>query len=235
MFGWEGNICTNPNIGFHSQARHWMLKWHYSLYLGAQVLLEKCTLSRDTVCGCKEGLMCGDDQCSFCITACVKGNGPSEDSKWTAHAAQGQFIGDSQTPACLCRFLQNVSQRNLLWPSATEVQTVEHQVRVRLYKTRNFSVQPSHKSSLPGRCPNPDQVIVARGDAFSDIKCEDATASADYGRMGFHLLSLYECFRWKAANQIFRFCHIAQSILWSGPCCPAWSSSSSSSSSSVWV
>lgn len=47
----------------------------------------------------------------------------------------------------------------------------------------HFSVRASHKSSLPGRCRNPDQVIVAKGDAFSDIKCDDATASADYGRM----------------------------------------------------
>uniref|UniRef100_A0A3B5KJ86 TNFR-Cys domain-containing protein n=1 Tax=Takifugu rubripes TaxID=31033 RepID=A0A3B5KJ86_TAKRU len=41
--------------------------------VGMCILLEKCTPTRDTVCGCKEGLMCGDDQCSFCVTACVNG------------------------------------------------------------------------------------------------------------------------------------------------------------------
>eukprot|EP00066_Takifugu_rubripes_P011763 XP_011601029.1 PREDICTED: tumor necrosis factor receptor superfamily member 4-like [Takifugu rubripes] len=78
----------------------------------------KCTPTRDTVCGCKEGLMCGDDQCSFCVTACVNGT-----------------------------FYDQMQQRCKPWST---------------------------------RCRNPDQVIVAKGDAFSDIKCEDATASADY-------------------------------------------------------
>lgn len=56
-------------------------KWHYYLCLGAQVLLKECTRTSDTVCGCKEGLACGDALCSFCITACSKGQEPSEDGK----------------------------------------------------------------------------------------------------------------------------------------------------------
>ncbi|KAM9750829.1 tumor necrosis factor receptor superfamily member 9a isoform 1-T2 [Menidia menidia] len=41
--------------------------------VGAQVLLEKCTATSDTKCGCKEGLTCGDAQCSFCVEKCGRG------------------------------------------------------------------------------------------------------------------------------------------------------------------
>lgn len=44
-----------------------------------------------------------------------------------------------------------------------------------LLNCEELSVQISHKSSLPGRCQDPNQKIVAMGDAFSDIKCEDFT------------------------------------------------------------
>uniref|UniRef100_H3D4S4 Tumor necrosis factor receptor superfamily, member 9a n=1 Tax=Tetraodon nigroviridis TaxID=99883 RepID=H3D4S4_TETNG len=47
--------------------------------VGAQVLLKECTPTSDTVCGCKEGLVCGNALCSFCVTACSKGQEPSED------------------------------------------------------------------------------------------------------------------------------------------------------------
>ncbi|XP_057674602.1 tumor necrosis factor receptor superfamily member 9a isoform X2 [Corythoichthys intestinalis] len=46
---------------------------------GAQIELEKCTTTRDTQCGCKDGLKCGDAQCSFCIKKCNKGEEPDED------------------------------------------------------------------------------------------------------------------------------------------------------------
>lgn len=64
-----------------------------------------------------------------------------------------------------------------------------------LWDHEEFSVQISHKSCPPGRCQDPNQKIVAMGDAFSDIKCERVTD----GRMWFRLLSLYECFHWTAA------------------------------------
>lgn len=142
----------------------------------------------------------------------------------------------SITNVCLCRFFGKVSQRNLLWPNAPEVSTVEHQVRARLWKLlKDISVQTSNKSSFPGRCPNPDHKIVATGDAFNDIKCDDVAVLNKYGRVWRNLLFLYGRFRWKAANHISRFCHLTQPIPSSGCCCPAWCSSSSSSSSSVWV
>ena len=44
-----------------------------------------------------------------------------------------------------------------------------------LLRREEILVQISHKSSLPGRCQDPNQKIVAMGNAFSDIECEDVT------------------------------------------------------------
>uniref|UniRef100_A0A3Q3WSP4 TNFR-Cys domain-containing protein n=1 Tax=Mola mola TaxID=94237 RepID=A0A3Q3WSP4_MOLML len=46
--------------------------------VGAQVLVKECTATHDTVCECKEGLVCGDATCSFCVKKCGKGEEPTE-------------------------------------------------------------------------------------------------------------------------------------------------------------
>ncbi|KAG7221547.1 hypothetical protein INR49_017078, partial [Caranx melampygus] len=46
--------------------------------VGAHVLLEACTTTKDTKCGCKEGLTCGNSQCTFCVKKCGKGEEPTE-------------------------------------------------------------------------------------------------------------------------------------------------------------
>ncbi|XP_047456194.1 tumor necrosis factor receptor superfamily member 9a [Mugil cephalus] len=47
--------------------------------VGAQILLEPCTATTDTKCGCEQGLTCGDERCSFCVDTCGKGQEPTDD------------------------------------------------------------------------------------------------------------------------------------------------------------
>ncbi|XP_026188508.1 tumor necrosis factor receptor superfamily member 9a [Mastacembelus armatus] len=47
--------------------------------IGALVTVKNCTATSNTICSCKEGLICGDDSCSFCTEKCDKGQEPTED------------------------------------------------------------------------------------------------------------------------------------------------------------
>lgn len=42
-----------------------------------QVQVKPCTASTDSVCGCKEGFRCGDQQCRYCVMECSKGEEPT--------------------------------------------------------------------------------------------------------------------------------------------------------------
>lgn len=42
-----------------------------------QVTLEQCSASSDTKCGCKEGYLCGNEECSACIKKCDRGQEPT--------------------------------------------------------------------------------------------------------------------------------------------------------------
>ncbi|XP_062872089.1 tumor necrosis factor receptor superfamily member 9a [Trichomycterus rosablanca] len=88
-----------------------------------QFELKACNTSTDTVCGCKPGLRCGDNQCKFCVDECGKGEEP--------------------TPKRSCRKC----------PEGTFNDKI------------HSSCKPWTKS-----CPE-GQILIAKGDAFSDIKC----------------------------------------------------------------
>uniref|UniRef100_A0A3Q2Z4X1 Tumor necrosis factor receptor superfamily, member 9a n=1 Tax=Hippocampus comes TaxID=109280 RepID=A0A3Q2Z4X1_HIPCM len=97
---------------------------------GAQVLVKKCTAATDTQCGCKEGLMCGDERCSFCRKKCGKGEEPTEKRS--------------------CRTCPNGTFNDQM-----------HQ------KCKPWSI----------KCAKPHEMIAARGDAFTDIKCINVSRS----------------------------------------------------------
>ncbi|XP_044066978.1 tumor necrosis factor receptor superfamily member 9-like isoform X2 [Siniperca chuatsi] len=99
-------------------------------YPGAQVLVQECTATTDTKCGCKEGLTCGDDRCSFCVKKCGKGQEPSAKR--------------SCRPCPEGTFNDQIHQKCKPWST---------------------------------KCPNPDQKIVAKGDAVTDIKCASINVS----------------------------------------------------------
>ncbi|XP_035015463.1 tumor necrosis factor receptor superfamily member 9a [Hippoglossus stenolepis] len=46
---------------------------------GAQVYVKVCTPTKDAECGCKQGLLCGDGSCTFCIKKCDKGEEPTKE------------------------------------------------------------------------------------------------------------------------------------------------------------
>ncbi|KAM6930015.1 tumor necrosis factor receptor superfamily member 4-like [Lycodopsis pacificus] len=98
--------------------------------VGAQVYVKQCTPTTDTQCGCKEGLTCGNDRCTFCVRKCGKGQEPTE-KRSCRPCPDGTFNDQSHQ---MCK------------PWST-------------------------------RCPDPEQRIVAKGDALTDIKCANVSVS----------------------------------------------------------
>ncbi|KAK3547285.1 hypothetical protein QTP86_017778 [Hemibagrus guttatus] len=47
--------------------------------IGAQVQTKPCNASADTVCGCKPGFRCGNQQCAYCVEECAMGQEPTDE------------------------------------------------------------------------------------------------------------------------------------------------------------
>uniref|UniRef100_A0A8C4GP69 Tumor necrosis factor receptor superfamily, member 9a n=1 Tax=Dicentrarchus labrax TaxID=13489 RepID=A0A8C4GP69_DICLA len=94
------------------------------------VQVEQCTATTDTKCGCMEGLICGDDRCSFCIDKCDRGQEPTKERSCRP-CPDGTFNDKS------------------------------HQM------CKPWSI----------KCSKPYQNIVAKGTAFTDIKCANVSLS----------------------------------------------------------
>ncbi|KAK2825433.1 hypothetical protein Q7C36_019360 [Tachysurus vachellii] len=44
-----------------------------------QVQVKPCNSSANTVCGCKPGFRCGNQQCTYCVDECTKGQEPTDE------------------------------------------------------------------------------------------------------------------------------------------------------------
>nr|XP_057907576.1 tumor necrosis factor receptor superfamily member 9a [Doryrhamphus excisus] len=72
------DLCTPCETGTFTEKPRVLRCSRCSQCEGAQVLVKKCTTTTDTQCGCKDGLLCGDERCSFCFEKCSKGEEPTE-------------------------------------------------------------------------------------------------------------------------------------------------------------
>ncbi|XP_068182784.1 tumor necrosis factor receptor superfamily member 9-like [Antennarius striatus] len=68
--------CESNTYAVHSKQRRCL---RCTQCVGAQVQVRGCTTTSDTQCGCKDGLTCGNDVCSFCVKKCGPGEEPTEE------------------------------------------------------------------------------------------------------------------------------------------------------------
>ncbi|CAI5648194.1 unnamed protein product [Oreochromis niloticus] len=72
------HLCTPCEPGTYTVHHKEFSCYPCTQCVGAQVTLQACTATTDTKCGCREGLTCGDESCSFCVKTCEKGFEPTE-------------------------------------------------------------------------------------------------------------------------------------------------------------
>ncbi|XP_052449950.1 tumor necrosis factor receptor superfamily member 9a [Carassius gibelio] len=71
-------LCTPCEPGTYVNGVEFFCK-RCAQCIGNQFTYKACTISSDTVCGCKEGYLCGNDKCSFCVEECKVGEEPTKE------------------------------------------------------------------------------------------------------------------------------------------------------------
>ncbi|XP_018530004.1 tumor necrosis factor receptor superfamily member 9a [Lates calcarifer] len=106
--------------------------------IGVQVLVKSCTATSNTQCGCKDGLTCGDNSCSFCTDKCDKGYEPTKDRSCRP-CPEGTF---------------NDQIHQMCKPWSTKCPNADQHIiakgnAVNDIKCANVTVRPSHKPVEP--------------------------------------------------------------------------------------
>uniref|UniRef100_A0A9J7ZN04 Tumor necrosis factor receptor superfamily, member 9a n=4 Tax=Cyprinus carpio TaxID=7962 RepID=A0A9J7ZN04_CYPCA len=83
------NLCTPCESDTYITS-HGLYCLRCTQCIGNQFTLKHCTISSDTVCGCKAGYLCGNDKCSFCVTECKEGEEPTKE-RYCRKCPEGKF------------------------------------------------------------------------------------------------------------------------------------------------
>lgn len=148
------------------------------LTTGVMRVKVRCSPSSDTVCECSQGFRCGNEECSFCVQECTKGQQPkdSESDIQIPNISFHVYNASDREIFCDYRAVRTMSSRNIQWPTSSILFKVEKVWHVLLLSNVIWSFSFFIKAMLmiylsTHRCTQPDHQIIVPGTAESNVDC----------------------------------------------------------------